>query len=638
MTRPVRQTNDFAAVLSSLQLDARTLQQPVGSTFIPHRQGDSHDDGSALESLPRLSLLGDQSATPELEIAGLLGEGGRGEVHRAQQLSLRRDVAVKSLKGGQGRAATIELLREARITGGLEHPNIVPVYALGRDAEGRVLLVMKKVGGVSWGSLLRAQRLTRTTDASRERDLEIFAQVCRAVELAHSQGVIHRDLKPDNVMVGNFGEVVVLDWGLAASLEGDPGRGLPPARDLRGLAGTPAYMAPEMVAGDGAGVGKTTDVYLLGAILHEVVAGGPPHGEGELSVVLERAFISAPPVYPPHVPTELGAICHRALHPVPEQRFPSVSALREAVRDFQRHRASALLADEAQKRLDGLPQLPAKLSPDEALTRQRALAQCRFGMEQALTGWPESPVAHAGLQRAAEAALELELVLADVRGAQQRLAELPRPVPALAERVLALQRRQQQRAAEVQQLEQLRDDLDLDGGRSQRSRNRMLAVIGVVWSAVPATLGMLQRARIFEATPAQFLASVVPFIVFISLAVFAARKSLMRNTANRRIGAALLIAAFTSAILRWIALVKGMNMTQAMPIELLTYAIVGAAVAAMVDARFLPAPVVFTLGAIACALLPQHIFFVYAASDFFALVPMALLWHRLGKPRTGFAC
>ena len=283
----------FVRVLEALDLDSQTLGQPVDATFIPGGPSGGGVDPS-LDSLPRLALDDGTESTPELALEGVLGEGGRGEVRLAQQLSLRRQVAVKSLKGVRAPGLTQELLREARITGGLEHPNIVPVYALGRDAQNRVMLVMRKVNGAPWGRLLREQGPART-DADLERQLEIFRQVCHAVEFAHSQGIVHRDLKPDNVMIGGFGEVVVLDWGLAASLDGDAARELPRAADLRGLAGTPSYMAPELVRGEGGEVGRWTDVYLLGATLHEIVMGAPAGGMEQGGAHLQAA------ARPPHV-------------------------------------------------------------------------------------------------------------------------------------------------------------------------------------------------------------------------------------------------------------------------------------------------------------------------------------------------
>src|SRR5690606_26042988 len=158
----------------------------------------------------------------ELELLEVLGQGGMGIVRRARQRSLERDVAVKSLRPEiRGRATVDALLEEARIAARLDHPNVLPIHALGRDPAGRPLLVLKRCEGETRGALLRRSGhpfWSETRRWSRDplaRNLEILREVCDAVEYAHSRGVLHRDLKPDNVMVGRFGEVYLMDWGLA---------------------------------------------------------------------------------------------------------------------------------------------------------------------------------------------------------------------------------------------------------------------------------------------------------------------------------------------------------------------------------------------------------------------------------------
>src|SRR5262245_3206725 len=177
-------------------------------------------------------------------------------------------------------------LREARIQARLEHPAIVPVYELGSDPAGQPFFAMKRLAGVTLAEIVR-----RPDPPPRQRLLRVFADVCAAVAFAHSRGVVHRDLKPANVMLGDFGEVYVLDWGVARVLderepEGGGGAAIGAATDeidtLDGLTrdgvvlGTPGYMAPEQVRGE-LGLGRPADVYALGAILFELLAGEPAH-------------------------------------------------------------------------------------------------------------------------------------------------------------------------------------------------------------------------------------------------------------------------------------------------------------------------------------------------------------------------
>ena len=160
----------------------------------------------------------------------------------AEQVALRREVAVKVLRPGAEPPASGHLLREALVAGRLEHPNIVPIYLLGRTPEGAPLFVMRKIAGVPWSEVLGDPSRAPAFFARAAKDalafhLSIFTRVCEAVHFAHARGVLHRDLKPDNVMLGGYGEVYLVDWGLAVALEDDGV--LQPARAATTLAGTP---------------------------------------------------------------------------------------------------------------------------------------------------------------------------------------------------------------------------------------------------------------------------------------------------------------------------------------------------------------------------------------------------------------
>src|SRR5579884_1793009 len=244
------------------------------------------------------NLPADTEATKTAGLAALalferIGVGGMGEVYRCGDDALRRDLALKVLRADLHADADAEqrFLREARLTGSLQHPGVVPVHHLGRLADGRPCYTMKLVRGRTLADLLREEpdgpeRLPRL--------LAIVEKVCQAVAFAHSKGVIHRDLKPSNVMVGEFGEVQVMDWGLAKELS-HAESGVPPneateevetegrAEEAAGLSragaalGTPAYMSPEQAAGDWDIVDERADVFALGAILCEMLTGRPPY-------------------------------------------------------------------------------------------------------------------------------------------------------------------------------------------------------------------------------------------------------------------------------------------------------------------------------------------------------------------------
>ena len=245
------------------------------------------DDGSSVElELPEAG--GRYALGPEL------GRGGMGQVLEAQDLSLHRSVALKLLFDQDDASMRLRFVDEARYTGQLQHPGVPPVYELGQLGDGRMFFAMKRLEGRTLRDVLedlRADEPEATRQYGRVRLLTIFAQVCRTIAYAHSRGLMHRDLKPDNIMLGEFGEVTVMDWGLAkpfdAPAEGEAaevGVGLA-LRSVEGrfstqageVTGTPHYMPPEQAAGRIAELGPRSDVYSLGAVLYELLTLEPPY-------------------------------------------------------------------------------------------------------------------------------------------------------------------------------------------------------------------------------------------------------------------------------------------------------------------------------------------------------------------------
>ncbi|HLU49460.1 MAG TPA: serine/threonine-protein kinase, partial [Planctomycetota bacterium] len=212
-----------------------------------------------------------------------------GMVYLAEQKALGRKVALKALRPEAETTRGVEkLLEEAWIHGALEHPNIVPVHDIELDARGRPKVALKRIEGRHWGDWIASPE--RVASSFRvgdilEWNLRVLAQVCQGVHYAHARGFIHRDLKPENVMIGEFGEVYVGDWGLALALRPDPNGRFPHVDEASEIAGTPAYMAPEMLGGSGRRLSERTDVYLLGGILYEILTGEPPHNGSTLKEI-----------------------------------------------------------------------------------------------------------------------------------------------------------------------------------------------------------------------------------------------------------------------------------------------------------------------------------------------------------------
>ena len=219
-------------------------------------------------------------------------QGGMAIVWKAYDSQLQREVAYKELRpetAGDTRYQSM-FVNEAKLTGQLEHPNIVPVYELGQaDSKERPFYTMKYLRGVTLTEAIREKRSQSNGHPDpRVRFapmLKILLRVCDAMRYAHSRGIIHRDLKPDNVMVGDYGEVVVLDWGLAKPIAANESE-LPPIRlgvksrnetEIGVRKGTPAYWAPEQAEGRNDLVDQRTDVFGIGAILYEMLSGNAPH-------------------------------------------------------------------------------------------------------------------------------------------------------------------------------------------------------------------------------------------------------------------------------------------------------------------------------------------------------------------------
>ncbi|MEE9311666.1 MAG: protein kinase, partial [Planctomycetota bacterium] len=315
--------------------------------------------------------------------------GGMGRVLLARDKNVGRDVALKELlpellSGSSSRGASVgfagsagpgsfpketsasqgiveRFLREAKITGQLEHPNIVPVYEIGKDDDGDYYYTMRFIKGKTLADRLRDIRKDTSLDeperfAARIKLLDSFVDICNAIAYAHSRGVIHRDIKPENIMLGDFGETLVLDWGLAR-VKGQKDRNL---EDLKrgtiamsqslfnadsealtmdgSVVGTPAYMAPEQARGDLEDVDDQSDVYALGAVLYQILTGYPPY-EGPMAALIVQQVLNGPPLRPiareSQIPPELNSLIERSMARDKVHRLGTAIELASEVKAFR---------------------------------------------------------------------------------------------------------------------------------------------------------------------------------------------------------------------------------------------------------------------------------------------------------------
>ena len=281
-------------------------------------------------------------------------KGGIGKVSVALDVTLSREVALKELLDEhlEQPDSRVRFQLEAEVTARLEHPGIVPVYAIGRNAQGEPFYVMRFIKGESFKDAVRQFHASRGRQGLREGEswlglqqlLRRFIDVCDTIEYAHSRGVIHRDLKPSNVVVGKYGETLVVDWGLAKFVGRDEEHVARDEQTLRpsshsgstdtiaGVAvGTPAFMSPEQAEGDAAHIGYASDIYGLGATLYYLLTGKNPIADPDVATALRRARrgeYRRPREVDPRIPAALEAICLKAMSHRPDDRYASARSSR----------------------------------------------------------------------------------------------------------------------------------------------------------------------------------------------------------------------------------------------------------------------------------------------------------------------
>jgi serine/threonine-protein kinase len=282
-------------------------------------------------------------------------KGGMGEVFLAHDEELHREVALKRIQTSQGQnpESRRRFLQEAEVTARLQHPGVVPVYGLVQDAEGQPCYAMRFIEGDERGSTLAdaIRRFHVADKASRdagERNLALrqllghFVAVCKTVAYAHSRGILHRDIKPGNIMLGRYGETLLVDWGLAKPFERDEAarasgeqtlapasRGEQSGTRTGEAAGTPAYMSPEQAAGRWDLVGPASDIYSLGATLYHLLTGQPPYEGGfrQVQLRIQRGDFPRPRHSKKEVPVSLERVCLQAMALEPADRYTTALAL-----------------------------------------------------------------------------------------------------------------------------------------------------------------------------------------------------------------------------------------------------------------------------------------------------------------------
>lgn len=367
------QTDEFLPVHDSMapeeiRSDATTEFRDVIRQIaaIDDRAGESVDNYMAMLRVrrPSFSFHEDDSTAQEARyiVRAEIGRGSIGAVCQARDRYLNRDVAIKALRADliQKKGRLARFLSEAQITSQLEHPAVVPVYEIGLMPDEAPFFAMKLIRGSTLGTHMatfrKQKRVTRQMLGQfRVRLLRIFSRICQGMAFAHAKHVIHRDLKPDNIMTGEFGQIHIMDWGLAkivgrpALIDDVPELDAEPVQTIRSeleiqtmdgvVAGTPAYMSPEQARGESDFLDYRSDVFTLGLILIEMLTLQRAIPPGEPDVVIDRIKKTgpiSPRVLRPDIdiPVELDSICLCATAPRPENRYPSAYELWQDMRAY----------------------------------------------------------------------------------------------------------------------------------------------------------------------------------------------------------------------------------------------------------------------------------------------------------------
>lgn len=597
---------------------------------------------ASLDELPELQVAQEEEVQSELKLNKTLGEGGMGRVYLADQRSLRREVAVKTLLPNKEANYTTLLLQESWVMGLLEHPNIAPVYQLGRDSSDQPMLIMKRIDGVPWEDIISEKadfpEAMGHSSSPLESHIRILIQVCNAIDFAHHKGILHRDIKPENIMVGYYGEVYVIDWGIAVSFNENDHGYVPLAKDANNVVGTPSYMAPEMIKADGSLLSVRTDVYLLGAVLHHALTGKPPHIGTDLHSVLFNALTSAPYEYSEEIPQELAWICHRAMHQEPSERYNDVKDFRGALLQFLEHQDSIRSSSEALEHLPVLEELVVETASLGSERHQRIyewFGRCFYGFQSALKSWPENAEARSGLDRLLEGMLDYELRRKDIQAATRLILEFDDPPEEFASRLEELKKERALEEANMANLRQLAHDSNLQIGSS--GRRWIALVLGILWGGGTLLTHVYHVNQVYEVGHhSAFLVNVV-FGLFLLLVRSMGRNTVFKTEINRKLFYLLSLMLLMFVMQRVTCIVLNIKFLHSMVLELMIFISFTCVIAIVFDARLLWSALPFIL-ALPFSLNDPNSYFLYlsiAQATGLALVawlnPTQNVYHSLEK-------
>ena len=614
---------DHSETISMQSTLSNTSVETVGGTFFGTwflEELDSTKDAvaSVESNLPNLD-----SKNPISARGKILGEGGMGVVFLGTQTCIGREVAVKEVRPDKSHPKIIRsLLQEAWITGILEHPNIIPIYSIDKNNHDQPMIVMKRIEGKTWSSYIHDPSLI--VDVMKTQDilgwhLDIFLQVCSAMQYAHNKGFLHRDLKPENIMIGSYGEIYVLDWGIAVALDDRYNSWIPTAKNIRTLAGTPSYMAPEMTQRDGGLLCEQSDIYLLGAILYEIVNKVPPHKNVRIDH-LEEDICCFVPEFLEQIPQKLQDIICRALENNPKDRHSSVEELRYEIQAFLEFRQVENILDAFFEKLQLLKKYLQQNRERNMIYMQYLGA--RFGKEQLDkydVSW--SDYIHS-FQEATILVIEWELSHERLEAAELLLEELSEVDPKLMQQMEHLRERKKQAQQKLRHYEVTTSETI---GIRTRAFIILLTVLG--WLAFPVWHLIWQ----VEYTYAHLHIQTAGIWVWILAIGYWARNTLSTTDINRRVYSIFLgeplmhlVSDLCAWSIDWSAQEAWMLRFVVWNTMMLCYALID-------DIKFLPLALGYSVMTIAVFQSPEYMDWMAISINGFLLFALVLIWRNTFK-------
>ena len=528
----------------------------TGSDPLPSMNDSlGEDENSSISAVTEI-ILEDQDLVEEIAVGEVIGEGGMGIVFVGRQKLPKREVAVKCLRAPNKELGKA-LLHEAMTMGALEHPNIIPIHTV--NPRGRIgpEVVMKRIQGESLSELLDGDPLV---EEGLRRGLQILVQVCNALDFAHSKGIYHRDIKPENIMLGPFGEVYLVDWGIAVKSDG---------KNPSGVVGTPSYMAPEMLIGDPAEVDARTDVYLLGATLHEFLTGDRRHSSRNIRDALRQVEVSEPYEYGAEVPVDLAAAANGACARLKDDRPNSVRAFRVILEGHLSRWEAFQLRDTALEKLSMLREAVQleRETPEVQIQTYRLFSETRFGFEQALRIAPNCEGAMEGLQESMVLMVQILLEAGNVDFAEPLINAMPRQRIDLKRRMEELREEQAKLAAQSEKLKRIAAQFD----RTKSSKERLWLAIALCLCCIGLSAVVMIYDYIYKPplTPQRLLLTMGMVALTTNVFIFIGRRKLLSNNVGRRIAIGMGFGTFCFALVGLAGLEHGASANMIMTVDII---------------------------------------------------------------------